>query len=102
MPWLLGLPTNDALLPADARQLNCVAIASADKAMASAPGYTPYAVLGGREVFAPIQTQKRKAESRKNLENRDERDLLLVTTRSKVWKSRKKENLKSRSTKDIS
>jgi hypothetical protein len=64
MPWLPGLLTNDALLPAAALRLNCVAIASADKAMASAPGFTLYAVLGGREVFAPIKIQKRKAESR--------------------------------------
>ena len=38
-----GLLTNDALLLAVARRLNCGAIASADKAIASAPGFAVYA-----------------------------------------------------------
>lgn len=38
-----GLLTNDALLLAVARRLNCVAIASADKTIASVPGFTVYA-----------------------------------------------------------
>ena len=37
-----GLLTNDALLLAVARRLNCVAIASSDKTIASAPGFTLY------------------------------------------------------------
>ena len=37
-----GLLTNDALLLAVARRLNCVAIASAEKTIASAPGFTIY------------------------------------------------------------
>jgi predicted nucleic acid-binding protein len=37
-----GLLTNDALLLAVARRLNCSAIASADKTIASAPGFTIY------------------------------------------------------------
>jgi predicted nucleic acid-binding protein len=39
-----GLLTNDALLLAVARRLNCEAVASADKAIAAAAGF---------EVFAP-------------------------------------------------
>jgi len=39
----VGLPTNDALLLAMARRLNIEAIASADKAIARAPGFTVYA-----------------------------------------------------------
>jgi predicted nucleic acid-binding protein len=39
-----GLLTNDALLLAAARRLNCEAVASADRAVAQAPGF---------EVFAP-------------------------------------------------
>jgi len=35
-----GLLTNDALLLAVARRLNCEAVASADKAIAQAPGFT--------------------------------------------------------------
>jgi predicted nucleic acid-binding protein len=38
-----GLLTNNALLLAVARRLNCSAIASADKMIASAPGFTLYA-----------------------------------------------------------
>jgi len=38
-----GLLANDALLLAVARRLNCSAIASADKVIASAPGFTVYA-----------------------------------------------------------
>jgi predicted nucleic acid-binding protein len=38
-----GLLTNDALLLSVARRLNCSAIASADKVIASAPGFTVYA-----------------------------------------------------------
>jgi predicted nucleic acid-binding protein len=38
-----GLLTNDALLLAVARRRNCTTIASADKAMASAPGFNVYA-----------------------------------------------------------
>jgi predicted nucleic acid-binding protein len=34
-----GLLTNDALLLAVARRLNCEAVASADKAIAQAPGF---------------------------------------------------------------
>ncbi|MGA2533154.1 MAG: type II toxin-antitoxin system VapC family toxin [Candidatus Aminicenantales bacterium] len=42
-----GLLTNDALLLAVARRLNCEAVASADKAIAQAPGFS---------VFAPADT----------------------------------------------
>lgn len=38
-----GLLTNDALLLAVARRLNCSAVASADKTIASTPGFTVYA-----------------------------------------------------------
>ena len=38
-----GLLTNDALLLATARRMNIEAVASADKAMARAPGFTVYA-----------------------------------------------------------
>ena len=38
-----GLLTNDALLLAAARRLNCEAVASADKAIARAPGFSVYA-----------------------------------------------------------
>jgi predicted nucleic acid-binding protein len=37
-----GLLTNDALLLAVARRLNCGIIASADKSIAAAPGFTVY------------------------------------------------------------
>jgi len=43
-----GLLTNDALLLAAARRLNCEAVASADKAIARAPGFS---------VFAPADIQ---------------------------------------------
>jgi len=42
-----GLLTNDALLLACARRLNCEAVASADRAVARAPGFA---------VFAPTDT----------------------------------------------
>ncbi len=38
-----GLLTNDALLLAVARRLNCEAVASADKALAAAPGFAVFA-----------------------------------------------------------
>jgi predicted nucleic acid-binding protein len=38
-----GLLTNDALLLAVARRLNCEAVASADKAIARAPGFNVFA-----------------------------------------------------------
>jgi predicted nucleic acid-binding protein len=38
-----GLLTNDALLLAVARRLNCEAVASADKAIAQAPGFSVFA-----------------------------------------------------------
>jgi predicted nucleic acid-binding protein len=38
-----GLLTNDALLLAAARRLNCEAVATADKAIALAPGFTVFA-----------------------------------------------------------
>ncbi|HPW18774.1 MAG TPA: type II toxin-antitoxin system VapC family toxin [Candidatus Aminicenantes bacterium] len=38
-----GLLVNDALLLATARRLNCEAVASADRAVASAPGFDVYA-----------------------------------------------------------
>jgi len=40
-----GLLTNDALLLAVARRLNCSSIASADKTIAAAPGFTVYAPM---------------------------------------------------------
>ncbi|MDH7513474.1 MAG: type II toxin-antitoxin system VapC family toxin [Clostridiales bacterium] len=39
----VGLLTNDALLLAVARRLNCISVASADKTIAAAPGFTFYA-----------------------------------------------------------
>jgi len=38
-----GLLTNDALLLAVARRLNCDAVASADRAIAQAPGFAVFA-----------------------------------------------------------
>jgi len=37
-----GLLTNDALLLAIARRLNCGSVASADKTIVAAPGFTVY------------------------------------------------------------
>jgi predicted nucleic acid-binding protein len=48
-----GLLTNDALLLAVARRLNCEAVASADRAVAQAPGFAVFspAVLGSHDQY---------------------------------------------------